>query len=857
MSLRPYQEAAVAALEGDQSRCKALIMPTGSGKTRVALVFAQRRMSTGQTVAYVTESDALVKQVVGEAETVDLDARWIPGVMSGTAPEDVLENRKANLEDYDAGLILGVFTYASYFMGSNVPRASTLIIDDAHALVGTNYSQSVVEVQAGEFSGLYKRVLGTIIDANPTLSHMLKDLDVPVHRGGPAVLVPPPVNKEVRDTIRELVRTATEGTGYARFRLKMQIDASSPHFVSWPCVITADSIVWRPFIVPFESLGQSPGEPIPEKEVVLLTATDGPHDFLQTRLGLPMSVAKVPIPERIPEMGTRLIIPYEDLRSRTPPSQAQAYIIEACARKFGALLVTVISDVGEMRLRERLPGEIRVIRYYDRSTFDEFSKLQAPKVLVLVNRPVGVDVPSEVCRVAVHLDLPYSSSGHEVVAGDVERLGSVAEASLGVRLSQLLGRLNRNPYDRSAHFLLVGPLPLQRGSTFCQSLDPSVLLDMLIGQRGIWREYRLPGDELLDRIAAFLKGDDSLREEHRERQERARGALIVPQHDVFRPDATTIIEANLLLARGNFEVALQKFRRVARDADQAGSQAHAAFYEYQMAAMGSELVTPEAESFGPGGRQGVLQTALQRNPGSPPLVAALRQAAAGLSQPETGFPEAHTKLTLQKRALGFYERWITRVEEEAPSEESLENVSAWKEFWRRKLSAAEHTDLLYGWTDAFQLLGCDSPQHEESQNDARISWADIPDKRALAMEVKGRQSLSGAESTELTVDDVIQARDNATRIDADMVLLVTSKAKREREVPRAAKDRGVLVILEETATALADLLAVQCVALQRVCSGKASTSDVPFEMAAIRKVLQDSQDLVPSSPIRKLIPSRH
>src|SRR5205807_4041305 len=66
----------------------------------------------------------------------------------------------------------------------------------------------------------------------------------------------------------------------------------------------------------------------------------------------------------------------------------------------------------------------------------------------------------------------------------------------------------------------------------------------------------------------------SLREEHRERQERARDALVVPQQDVFRPDATTIIEANLLLARGNFEVALQKFRRVARDADQSGSQAH-------------------------------------------------------------------------------------------------------------------------------------------------------------------------------------------------------------------------------------------------------------------------------------------
>lgn len=854
MELRPYQESALEGLLDEPSNHKALIMPTGSGKTRVALAFAKQRMDKGSSVAYISESDALANQVLAEAEAIGVSAAWVPGLSSETAPVDVIESRKANLEDYDAGLILGVFTYASYFMGSNVPRAQTLIVDDAHALVGAHYSLSVVEINSHDFNGPYKRILTAIRDANPTLSRQMSDLDVPVHRGGPAVLVPPSQVSGVRDVILDLVRTAAEGTGYARFRLRSSLDVSSPHFLFWPCVITSASITWRPFIVPFESLGQAPGNPVPEQELVLLTATKGPQGFLETRLGMSSKVPRVPIPEGVPEMGTRLVLTYEDLGSYAPPSQAHVNVIDLYARRFGSLLVTVISDLGEARLRSRLSDDIQILRYRDRSTLDAFQKLSEPRVLVLVNRPVGVDLPSEVCRVAIHLDLPYSSSGHEVVEGDIERSGTVAEASLAVRLSQLLGRMNRSPSDRTAHIILAGPLPLNRGSTFTQSLDPVALLDLLIGQRGICRRFTLPSNaELLDHIEAFLEGDNALREDYREKQEETRDLLAKPGPQPFRPDVAALIEANLLVARGNFDAALHKYRRLAQDAAQSDSADHAAFYEYCQVSMADVLSAREEDNFGPGGRKGLLEQALNRNPGSPSLVAALRQSIAGDEQPEEGFYDAQMRLTLQRRSLTYYDRWIVKVGEEAPSEESLTDVKAWKKYWRTRFSAADHTDLLLSWTDAFQLLGSDSPKLEESQNDAAVSWKMREGQRTLALEAKGRQSIDGAESTELTVDDVVQAADNARRIDADLIVLATSKAKRQREVPSAARDRGVRVILEETATACADLMATQCAALEKVRLHRTSAQEIPFEMLVFDGFVEASEDLIQSGAVRKLL----
>lgn len=253
----PYQKDAVSSLWDTSGPFKSLVMPTGSGKTRVGLQYAQQKMDEYQSVAYAVISDAHVGQVLEEADIIDVDAAHIPGKSSKTAPDEVLNNRPYNIQDYDTGLQVGVFSYPGYFQGSEVPEADVLIIDDAHAIVGQDISHSAVLLKSSDWGRQYDKILDLIKDQNSILKPQIESLEQPVHRGGETVLVPPPTNKEIKDAINKSVKSLAEGTGYSSYLLSQRLNAA-PGFVNWPCVVTAETICWRPFILPFESFGESP-----------------------------------------------------------------------------------------------------------------------------------------------------------------------------------------------------------------------------------------------------------------------------------------------------------------------------------------------------------------------------------------------------------------------------------------------------------------------------------------------------------------------------------------------------------------------------------------------------------------------
>ncbi len=837
-AIRDYQKEAASALSETDEAFKSLVLPTGSGKTRAALVYAEERMEQIESVAYITQTDAHVKQVLSEASAIDVKAAHIPGKNSDSAADEAIDNREYNIQDYDAGYTVGIFSYPGYFHGSEVPSADVLIVDDAHAVVSQSLTYSAVLLEKNDWGRKYDRLLDLIKDQNPLLKSEIESLEQPVHRGGDTVLVPPPATEEIEEAIVESVEAMSGDSEWHEYLLSQRLNASRG-FINWPCIITADTICWRPFILPFESLGREPHRAISESEIVALTSVKD-SEFLQTRLGTPKPIKEVELERDVEEMGSRLVIPYREMYSHSPPSDGQINVIQQWAERFGSVLVSTSSDYSCKNIIDELHDEgIQPLRYKTEESIDKFKDMDAPRVLILVNQPSGIDIPSSVCSIAVHLDLPHSTSGHEVVAGDIEKSGTVAEASLAVRLSQLLGRLNRSQNDRSVHLLLTRGLPLRRGSVFVKSLDPAVLTDLLIGQRSIAREYQLPTDEeLIDEAESFLSGDDEPRKRHIDNQQNLRERFLGSEIDDFSPGQNEHVEANLYAARGNFSQAAKRFASFSRKAEKENYTAHASFNDFQSLVYGLAygVTTQDVLDRKP---EAIIDDALSRNPPSGSLIAALEQMR---HSKETDTEQARREMRSQKQrrqALYCFNRWYDGVKDNAPSGQDATDEEAWKAYWRNRLSESEHSELVSAYSEAFELLGTDTPQREVKDNDLSISWQQPSgEDYTLAIEVKGWNSKERNGPSDLKADHVSQARTNASKINADGVLLVTSRRGRERDVLKTAEDLGVFCVLNDAGIAFADVLASQCSMLSQIKKGISDADDVPVPVGKLNSILE-------------------
>ena len=88
-------------------------MPTGEGKTLLALLIADWALEQGRSVAYLTGTRQLAEQVEQEAELLGLEVVRFSSRNYGGA----------KLDDYHQAQAVGVMNYWVYFNSSPVPQA--------------------------------------------------------------------------------------------------------------------------------------------------------------------------------------------------------------------------------------------------------------------------------------------------------------------------------------------------------------------------------------------------------------------------------------------------------------------------------------------------------------------------------------------------------------------------------------------------------------------------------------------------------------------------------------------------------------------------------------------------------------
>jgi superfamily II DNA or RNA helicase len=123
--LRPGQRQVLSAYAADHLGTSdlAIEMPTGEGKTLLALLIADLALDQSRSVAYLTGTRQLAERAEEEAAKLGLDTvRFASKDYGG-----------AKLDDYHQAQAVGVMNYWVYFNSKPVPKPADLVIfDDAH-----------------------------------------------------------------------------------------------------------------------------------------------------------------------------------------------------------------------------------------------------------------------------------------------------------------------------------------------------------------------------------------------------------------------------------------------------------------------------------------------------------------------------------------------------------------------------------------------------------------------------------------------------------------------------------------------------------------------------------------------------
>ncbi|MFG1849599.1 DEAD/DEAH box helicase family protein [Micromonospora carbonacea] len=459
--LRPGQHQVLTAYADQHLNTVdlAIEMPTGEGKTLLALLIADHALSRGWSVAYLTGTRQLAERVEKEAEDLGLDVvRFAAKDYGG-----------AKLDDYHQAQAVGVMNYWVYFNSDpKVGAADLVIFDDAHLAEQPLSGLQTLRIpdKLGPARQLYRTICELVVahtDAYPGLRAMLdgtarpgtppellsfSDWDALVGQTRDAVAASPLVtDRNLKDEMRFVWPTVRD------------------HLTQCGVLIGPSGIEIRPYHPPTTLNPQYSRA----KQRIYLSATLGSMDDLQRRVGggpVTRLTTATPLPPG--PTGERLLV----LNPSAEPAFDQhvlGWALDQTQAAGGRAAWLCASHAEADTLQEALSADgqqVYRLRPGDDSMVDTWSRV-ANGHLITAGRYDGLDLAGDLCKLVVITTVPQASSEFErfVVAylGDA----SFMRYRVGQRVTQALGRANREETDRS---LYLGLDP-----SFAQMLaDPAV-----------------------------------------------------------------------------------------------------------------------------------------------------------------------------------------------------------------------------------------------------------------------------------------------------------------------------------------------------------------------------------------------
>ena len=501
-SLRTAQAAVLDAYGAEQLETPdlAIELPTGAGKSLVALLIGEVWRREGRTVAVLTGNKALAAQM--EREGTDLN---VPVArMEGRGEDIALSLRRR----YRRAQAIGIMNYWVMFnVNPVVDSADLLIVDDAHLAEGALEGLFSMRIDRYAHPQLFS-MLTSELEARLPYYASLEDARTDEAYALAGVELMSYLDQvQVLDRIRELVDGAAELLTDVDLRFRWR--GVRDRLAECNIYLSGRSISIRPFCLPVQTLPQW-SDPA---QRLYLSATIGDPADLQRRLGCGR-ITKIGSDADAPTLGRRLIVLNNDVEAGEGKLMS-----ERCAAVVLETLRSVPKALWLCASRAQVDNWLRVVPPWLSShgvpdgpvwqlgaLGDEMERFRvAPSGhLFVAGRFDGMDFSGDECRLVVLATLPRAVNEQEQFVSDYLRDASFLIGRTNQRITQALGRCNRHADDYAVYVLAdrrlashLGqeanrrgfPTSMQAELDFAEDLDEA-------GQQ-----------ELVDQVADFLRGD--------------------------------------------------------------------------------------------------------------------------------------------------------------------------------------------------------------------------------------------------------------------------------------------------------------------------------------------------------------
>ncbi len=432
-------------VQNSDSRNLALELPTGCGKTLIAMLIGEFcRREKDQRVVYLCPTKQLCAQVQNQAGSYGIKTTLLVG------PKRNFDKAEFNL--YETSKSIAVTTYSALF--NSYPAfgdPDLILLDDAHAAenyISNMWSMSVTKSAHEDF---FDAIVTFLAESIPQEMYQRIRSGLTSPWDDSAVqLVPLPLYVEHIDDLEKIctrycIKDYDEELYYSRGVLGGHLHACNIY-------ISSSRILIRPYIPP--TLTHAPFANADQR--IFMSATLGSSGDLERFTGIG-KIKRVPVPGNWDQKGTgrRLILFPDLIKDANAPEKMLTNFVEGKHRT----LILTPDGYSANALRDKYEEQSTILGAEDvEKSLTPFTTQQPPAALILANRYDGIDLQGDACRQLVVAGLPASTDLQEKFLHQKLGATSLLRDRIRTRLTQGLGRCTRDESDYSIALLIGDPL---------------------------------------------------------------------------------------------------------------------------------------------------------------------------------------------------------------------------------------------------------------------------------------------------------------------------------------------------------------------------------------------------------------
>lgn len=529
----------------------AIELPTGAGKTLIALLIAEAWRQDGRKATILSANKTLARQMLGEA-----NALGIPAVlMEGRGIDIPAPDKRA----YQRAVKVAIMNYWVYFNQNPViDPADLLVMDDAHLAEHCLHSLFSVEIKRHTHENLFNALISELQARFPEYSVLADAMAGDTPPTSPTELLSFIDQVEVADRIREIIDVSPylgidRDLGFRWGRMRGSFREANVY-------LSLHSIWIRPYIYPLLSnLHYSQTQ-----QRVYMSATVGDSGDLSRRLGV-RSIAKIPVPPEYAEKtsGRRFVV-MNRIEDDDFPERLQAIILASL--RIHPKSVWLCSSEAEARNFERRISEwLNLNGFVGHPTWllaplgDEIDQFKSSLKghLFVAGRFDGMDFKADECRLVVLTTLPRAINAQEEFISVYLRDSGFMLRRLNQRIVQALGRCNRSDDDFGVYVLADKRFASHFGrESNKEGLPQNIIAEIDMAQDSAEIEV----DTLLSKVESFLRGNFN----EYDKNIQAYQSNVPPRNaQAPLPDTSQdeVIGWASLFSSQNYEIAADRFER--------------------------------------------------------------------------------------------------------------------------------------------------------------------------------------------------------------------------------------------------------------------------------------------------------